>query len=232
MKVRPDGFHFILPPSSFSPALRQRTGRIIRKLKASYPDARCSLDHSNPLELLVATILSAQCTDERVNLVTAELFRKYRRASDYTAVAQTELEADIRPTGFFRNKARAIQGACRLLDERHGGEVPADMDALLELPGVARKTANVVLGNAYGIAAGVVVDTHVTRVSSRLGLSAQPTAEKIEQDLIGLVPQRDWIIFPHLLIAHGRKICKARTPLCAECVLSPDCPSSTVSSER
>jgi len=218
----------INPASSFRPALRQRTGRIIRKLKQSYPDARCSLNHSTPLELLIATILSAQCTDERVNLVTAELFRKYRRASDYTAVPQAELEADIRPTGFFRNKARAIQGACRLLDERHGGEVPADMDALLELPGVARKTANVVLGNAYEIAAGVVVDTHVTRVSSRLGLSAQNTAEKIEQDLIGLVPRRDWIIFPHLLIAHGRKVCKARTPLCAECVLSPDCPSSTV----
>ena len=211
---------------------RQRTGRIIRQLKKSYPDARCSLNHSNPLELLVATILSAQCTDERVNLVTAELFRKYRRASDYTAVPQAELEADIRPTGFFRNKARAIQGACRRLDERHGGEVPADMDALLELPGVARKTANVVLGNAYRIASGVVVDTHVTRVSSRLGLSAQPTAEKIEQDLMQLVPRRDWIIFPHLLIAHGRKVCKARTPRCAECVLSPDCPSSTVSGEQ
>jgi len=207
---------------------RQRTGRIIRKLKDSYPDARCSLNHSSPLELLVATILSAQCTDERVNIVTAELFRKYRRASDYTSVPQTELEADIRPTGFFRNKARAIQGACRLLDERHGGEVPADMEALLELPGVARKTANVVLGNAFGIASGVVVDTHVTRVSSRLGLSAQNTAEKIERDLIELVPRSDWIIFPHLLIAHGRAICKARTPLCAECVLSPDCPSSTV----
>jgi endonuclease-3 len=211
---------------------RQRTGRIIRELKESYPDARCSLNHANPLELLVATVLSAQCTDERVNLVTAELFRKYRRASDYTAVAQAELEADIRPTGFFRNKARAIQGACRRLDERHGGEVPADMDALLELPGVARKTANVVLGNAYGQASGVVVDTHVTRVSSRLGLSAQTTAEKIERDLMQLVPRRDWIIFPHLLIAHGRKVCKARTPLCAECVLSPDCPSSTVSSEQ
>ena len=211
---------------------RERTGRIIRKLKDSYPDARCSLNHSNPLELLVATILSAQCTDERVNLVTAELFRKYRRASDYTAVPPTELEADIRPTGFFRNKARAIQGACRLLDELHGGEVPADMEALLGLPGVARKTANVVLGNAFGIASGVVVDTHVTRVSSRLGLSAQNTAEKIERDLIELVPRSDWIIFPHLLIYHGRKICKARTPLCAECVLSPDCPSSTVSGEQ
>ncbi|HEX7175828.1 MAG TPA: endonuclease III [Pyrinomonadaceae bacterium] len=211
---------------------RQRTARIIRKLKKSYPDARCSLNHTSPLELLVATILSAQCTDERVNLVTANLFRKYRRASDYIAVPQTELEADIRSTGFFRNKAKAIQGACRLLDERHGGEVPADMEALLELPGVARKTANVVLGNAYGEASGVVVDTHVTRVSSRLGLSAQNTAEKIEQDLIELVPRSDWIIFPHLLIAHGRKVCKARTPLCAECVLSPDCPSSTVSSEQ
>ena len=207
---------------------QKRTAEIIALLKREYPDARCSLDHTGALELLVATILSAQCTDERVNLVTADLFRKYRRAEDYFNVAQTELEQDIRSTGFYRNKARAIQGACRLIAERHGGRVPEKLDELLALPGVARKTANVVLGNAFGIAAGVVVDTHVTRVSSRLGLSAQNTAEKIERDLIELVPRSDWIIFPHLLIYHGRAICKARTPLCAECVLSPDCPSSTV----
>ena len=207
---------------------QKRTREIVRRLKREYPDARCSLDHTGALELLVATILSAQCTDERVNLVTADLFRKYRRAEDYFNVAQTELEQDIRSTGFYRNKARAIQGACRLIAERHGGRVPEKLDELLALPGVARKTANVVLGNAFGIAAGVVVDTHVTRVSSRLGLSAQNTAEKIERDLIELVPRSDWIIFPHLLIYHGRAICKARTPLCAECVLSPDCPSSTV----
>ena len=205
-----------------------RTRRITRRLKKSYPDAACSLNHTNPLELLVATILSAQCTDERVNLVTAELFRKYRRASDYFKVAQEELENDIRSTGFFRNKARAIQGACRMIDEQFGGEVPREMDALLRLPGVARKTANVVLGNAYGIASGVVVDTHVTRLSERLGLSAQRAAEKIEQDLMRAVPRADWIVFPHLLIAHGRKVCKARTPLCGECVLADDCPSANL----
>jgi endonuclease-3 len=209
-----------------SPAEKERTRRIIRLLEKRYPDARCSLDYSNPLELLVATILSAQCTDERVNLVTAELFRKYRRAEDYTSVEQSELEADIRSTGFFRNKARAIQGACRIIAEEHGGQVPASLEELLALPGVARKTANVVLGNAFQIASGVVVDTHVARVSARLGLSAQIQPEKIEQDLIELVPKRDWINFSHLLIFHGRQTCKARTPLCAECVLEPLCPSS------
>lgn len=205
---------------------KQRAAKITGLLKREYPDARCSLDHSNPLELLVATILSAQCTDERVNLVTAELFRKYRTAGDYLRAAPGELESDIRPTGFFNNKAKAIRGACRVIEEEHGGEVPAEMEALLALPGVARKTANVVLGNAFGIASGVVVDTHVTRLSARLGLSAQKTAEKIEQDLIELVPKKDWIIFSHLLIAHGRKVCKARTPLCGECVVERLCPSS------
>ncbi len=206
--------------------IKERTRRIIRALKKSYPDATCSLDYTNPLELLIATILSAQCTDERVNLVTAQLFRKYRSAPDYLRVEQEELEADIRSTGFFRNKAKAIQGACRMNEAEFDGRVPAEMDALLKLPGVARKTANVVLGNAFGIASGVVVDTHVTRVSARLGLSTQKTAEKIEQDLNALVPNADWILFPHLLIAHGRKICKARTPLCRECVLAKDCPSA------
>ena len=206
--------------------IKERTRRIIRALKKSYPDATCSLDYTNPLELLIATILSAQCTDERVNLVTAQLFRKYRSAPDYLRVEQEELEADIRSTGFFRNKAKAIQGACRMIEAEFDGRVPAEMDALLKLPGVARKTANVVLGNAFGIASGVVVDTHVTRVSARLGLSTQKTAEKIEQDLNALVPNADWILFPHLLIAHGRKICKARTPLCRECVLAKDCPSA------
>ena len=205
---------------------KQRTRTITRILKKEYPDARCSLDHSNPLELLVATILSAQCTDERVNVVTAELFRKYRGAEDYVRVAPEELEQDIRPTGFFRNKARAIQGACRLIVERHGGRVPELMAELLELPGVARKTANVVLGNAFGVASGVVVDTHAQRLSARLGLSAHTQPEKIERDLMELVPRRDWVIFPHLLIAHGRKVCKARTPLCAECAVERLCPSS------
>lgn len=207
---------------------QKRTADIIARLKREYPDARCSLDYTSPLELLVATILSAQCTDERVNLVTAELFRKYRTCEDYAAAPAAELEHDIRSTGFFRNKAKAIQGACRVLIDEYGGRVPERMDDLLKLPGVARKTANVVLGNAYGIPSGVVVDTHVSRLSQRLALSAETTPEKIERDLQQLVPERDWIHFPHLLIAHGRKVCKARTPLCADCTLEPLCPSSTL----
>jgi endonuclease-3 len=205
---------------------KQRTRQIIRLLRKEYPEARCSLNHSNPLELLIATILSAQCTDERVNLVTADLFRKYRRPEDYYNVEQTELEQDIRSTGFYRNKAKAIQGACRIIAEKHGGRVPEDLDELLALPGVARKTANVVLGNAFGITSGVVVDTHVTRLAERLGLTQHAQAEKIERDLMELVPHKDWIDFSHLLIAHGRSICKARTPLCADCVLERLCPSS------
>jgi endonuclease III len=205
---------------------KQRALKITGLLKREYPDARCSLDHSTPLELLIATILSAQCTDERVNLVTAELFRKYRQAEDFYNVAPAELEQDIRSTGFFRNKAKAIQGACRLIVEQHHGSVPENLDELLSLPGVARKTANVVLGNAFGITSGIVVDTHVGRVSQRLALSAEKQPEKIERDLMELVPRADWILFSHLLIAHGRKICKARTPLCAECVIERLCPSS------
>jgi endonuclease-3 len=204
---------------------KKRTRKIIGLLRKAYPDARCSLNHANPLELLVATILSAQCTDERVNIVTAELFRKYRRPEDYTAVAQEELERDIRPTGFFRNKAKAIQGACRLITSQYGGRVPETMDELLELPGVARKTANVVLGNAFGVASGVVVDTHVSRLSQRLALSGETQPEKIERDLCELVPRADWIEFPHLLIAHGRAVCKARAPLCAQCFLLSLCPT-------
>ena len=211
-----------------APEEKQRARAIVRALKKEYPEARCSLNYASPLELLVATILSAQCTDERVNVVTAGLFRKYRSAADYARAPQAELEQDIRPTGFFRNKARAIQGACRLLEEQHGGRVPASLEDLLALPGVARKTANVVLGNAFGVASGVVVDTHVQRLSARLGLSAQKQPEKIERDLMELVPRGDWINFSHLLIYHGRKVCKARTPLCAECVLEPLCPSSTL----
>jgi endonuclease-3 len=205
---------------------RERTKKIIKLLKREYPQAACSLDYSNPLELLVATILSAQCTDERVNSLTPALFRKYPACDDYLKIPQSELEQDIRPTGFYRNKARAIQGACRLIKEQHGGRVPDKIEELLLLPGVARKTANVVLGNAFGIASGVVVDTHVSRLSQRLALSAEKEPEKIERDLMELVPRSVWILFPHLLIAHGRKICKARTPLCAECVLEKLCPSS------
>jgi endonuclease-3 len=207
-------------------ALKQRTRKVIRLLRRAYPDAHCTLDHSNPLELLIATILSAQCTDERVNQVTSSLFRKYRGPEDYLRVPQSELETDIRSTGFYRNKARAIQGACKLISEQHGGRVPDNLEELLALPGVARKTANVVLGNAYGITSGIVVDTHVQRLSQRLGLTDQQQPEKIERDLTTLVPRKDWIDFSHLLIAHGRQVCKARTPLCAECLLERDCPSS------
>lgn len=206
--------------------LKQRVRKIIAALKRAYPDAKCSLNHSNAFELLIATILSAQCTDARVNIVTQDLFRKYRKPEDYLKVSPKELQQDIRTTGFFRNKTTSIQGAAKLLTEEYGGEVPQSMDELLELPGVARKTANVVLGNAFDIHAGVVVDTHVTRLSHRLQFSSQKTAEKIEQDLIAIVPRKDWVIFPHLMIAHGRAICKARNPLCAECRIEKYCPSS------
>jgi endonuclease-3 len=206
--------------------LKQRVRKVIRLLKRAYPDAKCSLNHSNAFELLIATILSAQCTDARVNIVTQDLFRKYRKPEDYLSVSPKELQQDIRTTGFFRNKTTSIQGAAKVLHEQYGDEVPQTMDELLELPGVARKTANVVLGNAFGLSAGVVVDTHVTRLSHRLGFSEQKTAEKIERDLIAIVPKKEWVIFPHLMIAHGRAICKARNPLCAECVIEKLCPSS------
>jgi endonuclease-3 len=211
-----------LPDSS----IKQRTGKIIRLLKKAYPDAHCALNHANPLELLIATILSAQCTDKRVNIVTADLFRKYRTAQNYIDVAQTELENDIRTTGFFRNKAKSIQGACRIIVEKYKGRVPDMMDELLLLPGVARKTANVVLGTAFGITSGVVVDTHVGRISQLLGLTKEKQPEKIERDLMSLVPRKDWIIFSHLLISHGRAVCVARTPRCEDCVVEKLCPSS------
>jgi endonuclease-3 len=206
--------------------LKARTRKIIGLLKKAYPDAKCSLNHSNAFELLIATILSAQCTDARVNIVTQDLFRKYRKPEDYLKVSEKELQRDIRTTGFFRNKTKSIQGTARVLTDQYGSKVPETIEQLLELPGVARKTANVVLGNAFGISSGVVVDTHVTRLSHRLGLSAQKTAEKIENNLITLVPKKDWVIFPHLLIAHGRAICKARNPLCDQCVIEKHCPSS------
>ena len=206
--------------------LKARTRKIIGLLKKAYPDAKCSLNHSNAFELLIATILSAQCTDARVNIVTQDLFRKYRKPEDYLKVSEKELQRDIRTTGFFRNKTKSIQGTAKALTEQYGGKVPNTIEELLELPGVARKTANVVMGNAFGISSGVVVDTHVTRLSHRLALSAEKTAGKIEDDLIALVPKKDWIIFPHLLISHGREICKARTPLCDQCVIEKHCPSS------
>lgn len=204
--------------------MKKRARRVVSLLRREYPDAACSLNHSSPLELLIATILSAQCTDERVNLVTADLFRKYRAPRDYTEVLPEELERDIRSTGFFRSKARNIQTACRQIIELYGGEIPQTMEELLVLNGVARKTANVVLGNAFGIASGVVVDTHVARLSQRLALTEHETPEKIEKDLQELVSREDWIMFPHWLISHGRKICQARKPKCGECVLNDICP--------
>ncbi len=207
-------------------AKKRRSKKIIFLLKKEYPDAQCSLNFKNPLELLVATILSAQCTDVRVNIVTKVLFKKYRKAEDYLKITQKELEDDIRSTGFFRNKARAIQSAGKTILEKFGGKVPKTMEDLTSFNGIGRKTANVILGNAYGIPSGIAVDTHVTRLSKRLGLSYAKTAQKIEQDLIPLVPKSDWILFPHLMIFHGRKICQARNPKCPQCRLNKICPSS------
>ena len=205
-----------------------RTTTIIQQLKRYYPDAHCALHHENALELLMATILSAQCTDERVNLVTKNLFARYRTPKEYGDAPNVEIEEIIKSTGFFRAKAKSLKGTGKLIDEQFGGEVPRDVDELQTLPGVGRKTANVVLGNAFGIASGVVVDTHVKRIAFRLGLTRQKSPEKVEADLIKLVPKKDWILFPHLLISHGRKICKARTPSCETCVLEENCPKRGV----
>ena len=199
---------------------------IITRLKAEYPNARAELNWSNPLELLVATILSAQTTDVQVNRVTEDLFAKYRSAEDYADAAPEALAEDIRPTGFYRNKTRSLQGMARALVEEHGGEVPRTMTELVALTGVGRKTANVVLGNAFGANEGIVVDTHVRRVSGRLGLTRNQDPVKIEQDLMGSVPEEDWTIFSHLLILHGRRTCKARKPDCPNCVLNDICPSA------
>jgi endonuclease III len=196
------------------------------RLEREYPGATTELNWKDPLELLVATILSAQTTDVRVNQVTQELFEKYRTAEDYAAVDPAELERDIRPTGFYRNKARSLQGMAGALLERHGGEVPRTMAELVALPGVGRKTANVVLGNAFGVDEGIVVDTHVRRVSSRLGLTEEKDPEKIERDLLRVVPEGERTIFSHLLIFHGRRVCKARKPDCEGCVLNDICPSA------
>ncbi|MBX3290119.1 MAG: endonuclease III [Acidobacteria bacterium] len=204
--------------------LKKRTAEIIKRLKKAYPDAHCALVHSNPFELMIATILSAQCTDERVNIVTADLFRKYRSPQDLANADQHELEKDIHSTGFFRNKAKNIKAASRRIIDVYGGKVPQTMEDLLTLGGVARKTANVVLGNAFGIASGIVVDTHVSRLSQRLGLTTQTTPEKIEKDLTVLVPKRDWVMFSHWLIFHGRQVCNARKPKCDQCCLADQCP--------
>jgi endonuclease-3 len=198
--------------------------QVVRLLRRAYPDAVCSLDFRTPLELLVATILSAQCTDERVNRVTRDLFRKYRTAADYARAPLAELQGDIQSTGFFRNKAKSIQNACRILAEQFDGRVPPEMEALVELPGVGRKTANVVLGTALGIASGVVVDTHVSRISRRLGLTTHKDPEKIERDLMELIPPKEWIALSHRMIRHGRQVCTARKPQCDACPLGKICP--------
>jgi endonuclease III len=199
---------------------------VITRLKNEYPDARTELNWENPLELLVATMLSAQTTDVRVNMVTETLFESYRTAADYAGTDPAQLEEDIRPTGFYRNKARSLQGMARALLERHGGEVPRTMAELVALPGVGRKTANVVLGNAFAVDEGVVVDTHVRRVSGRLGLTGEKDPEKIERDLLQVVPEGERTLFSHLLIFHGRRVCKARKPDCPGCVLNDICPSA------
>ena len=206
-------------------AKTERTAAIIDGLKQTYPDARCELDYTNPLELLIATILSAQCTDKQVNIVTADLFKKYRCAADYTAVPLESLQEDIKRIGLFRNKAKSIQNCCRALIDTHDGNVPADMKALVALAGVGRKTANVVLGNAFNINDGVVVDTHVARLSRRLGLASEKTAEKVEVVLQKLVPRNDWTMFSHWLIWHGRRRCSARKPECSACEIDALCPS-------
>lgn len=201
-----------------------RTRKITAGLQKAYPDAHCELNYSNPLELLIAVILSAQCTDKRVNMVTPDLFRKYSEAAHYADADPAELEQAIKTTGFFRNKAKSIKTACRNLVEKHKGEVPRTMDELRALGGVGRKTANVVLGNAFNINVGVVVDTHVTRLANRLGLTKHLDAEKIEQDLMQLVPQEQWTLFSHLLIWHGRRRCYARKPDCEHCEIIKLCP--------
>jgi endonuclease-3 len=205
---------------------KERIGEIIRILRREYPGSRTALGFESPLQILVATILAAQCTDERVNQITPALFQKYPTAAAFAAADREELEAEIRPTGFFRNKAKSIIGAARKIVEDFGGQVPANMADLVTLPGVARKTANIVLSSGYGIAEGIAVDTHVKRLSGRLGLSRQHDPEKIEKDLLKLVPKKDWLDFNYILVNHGRKACQARKPRCPECAVRRLCPSA------
>ena len=204
---------------------QERTNQILEELRRTYPDAHCELKFSNPLELLIATILSAQCTDKQVNIVTADLFKKYRTAEDYAHADLAELESDIKRIGLFRNKAKSIKACCAQIVEKHGGEVPQTMEALVALPGVGRKTANVVLGNAFDIQEGVVVDTHVARLTQRLGLTKETTPEKIEAEMMELIPRKDWALFSHWIIWHGRRRCFARGPQCGECEVRTLCPS-------
>jgi endonuclease-3 len=208
--------------------LEARAREVNTRLAKRYPDAKCSLDFTTPFELLIATILSAQSTDARVNIVTKSLFRKYPGPAAFARASQVEMEKDVQQTGFFRNKAKAVIACATAIMERHGGEVPRTMDELTALPGVGRKTANVVLGNAFQVPAGVVVDTHVARVSGRLGLTANSDPVKIEEDLMPLLPRSEWTVFAHRLIYHGRQTCIARKPLCEECVLNDLCPSAEI----
>jgi endonuclease-3 len=205
--------------------IKKRAQKIVALLKREYPQPRTALHHKNPLQLLVATILSAQCTDARVNIVTKELFKKYKTAKDFANVDLKEFEQEIRSTGFYRNKAKNIISACKILDQQYHGEVPCDFEKLTQLPGVARKTANVVMTSAYGVPSGIPVDTHVARLSNRLGLSLAKDANKVEMELEQLIPKDDWITFGYSIILHGRNICNARNPICGKCILAKECPS-------
>lgn len=220
------------PYSGPEPGSPEQVLAIIAELRRLYPSATCTLNFSTPLELLVATQLAAQCTDERVNIVTATLFQKYRSVEDFATVSQEELEQDIRSTGFYRNKAKNIRAAAQLIITEYGGEVPQTMAELLKLPGVARKTANVVLGYAFGVVEGVVVDTHVGRLSRRLGWTTNTDPVKIEQELKHIIPEKDWLDISHLLIYHGRAICDARKPLCEQCTLAHLCPSAFIAKQN
>jgi len=213
-----------MPRESFA-TRSERTQRITAALQRAYPEAHCELNYSNPLELLIATILSAQCTDKQVNIVTESLFQKFRRAEDYALVETAELERAIQRIGLFRNKAKNIKACCQQLVEKYAGEVPRTIEELIALPGVGRKTANVVLGNAFGIQAGVVVDTHVARLAQRLGLTRETKPEKIEAEMMKLVPSDQWTLFSHWIIWHGRRRCSARGPQCGGCELRDFCPS-------
>jgi endonuclease-3 len=215
-------------PSRKSAPAPTRAAEIFDRLHRAYPDARCALDFETPFQLLVATILSAQCTDKRVNMVTPGLFRRYATPAALAAAKLEELEEMIKSTGFFRNKSRSLVGMAAAITEQHGGNVPSEMDQLIDLPGVGRKTANVILGNAFGRDEGIVVDTHVARLSQRLALTREADPVKIEQDLMRLFPRSQWTLLAHLLIEHGRQVCVARTPKCEHCVVSDLCPSSKV----
>lgn len=219
-------------PKESTDQKKTRVTKIIAGLRKAYPNAHCELNHSNPLELLIATILSAQCTDKRVNMVTPDLFKKYRTAQDFANARLPELEGEIKTTGFFRNKAKSITKASRNIVEKHGGKVPNTMDELIALGGVGRKTANVVLGNAFGINTGIVVDTHVARLSQRLGLTKEKDPVKIELALLNLVPQDQWTLFSHWLIWHGRRRCYARNPDCPNCEIKAVCPRIGVPKEK